>query len=47
MALRADDEGMTAVLILLIVLGVLLLSIPFGADSRRTGVNGHHRPNWL
>ena len=45
MALRADHEGMTAVLILLIVVGVLLLSIPFGADSRRTGLNGHHRPN--
>jgi hypothetical protein len=38
---------MTAVLILLIVVGVLLLSIPFGADSRRTSVNGHHRSNLL
>jgi hypothetical protein len=45
MGLHADHEGMTAVLILLIVVGVLLLSIPFGADSRRTGLNGHHRPN--
>ena len=41
----ADDGDMTAVLILLIALGVLLLSIPFGVDSRRTSINGHHRPN--
>jgi hypothetical protein len=47
MAPRADHEGMTAVLILLIALGVLLLSIPFGTDSRRTGIHGHNRPNWF
>jgi hypothetical protein len=45
MGRRADHEGMTAVLILMIALGVLLLSIPFGVDSRRTGIHGHHRPN--
>jgi len=37
---------MTAVLILIAVLAALLLSVPFGVDSRRTSPRGHYRPNW-
>jgi len=37
---------MTAVLILIAALAVLLASVPFGVDSRRTSPRGHYRPNW-
>ena len=47
MVSAADDEAMTAVVILVAALVVLLLSVPFGVDSRRTGTRGHYRPNWL
>jgi hypothetical protein len=38
---------MTAIVILLVALVVILASIPFGADSRKTNGHGHYRPNWL
>jgi len=41
-----DDEAMTAVLILVAVLAIVLASVPFGVDSRRTSPRGHYRPNW-
>jgi hypothetical protein len=47
MAAGADHGDMTAVFIIVAALLVLLLSVPFGVDSRRTNVRGHHRPNWL
>ena len=43
---RADHDDMTAVVILIAILAVLLASIPFGADSRRTEAPGRFRPNW-
>jgi len=43
---RADDEVMTAALIFVAVVVVLLASIPFGVDSRRTEGPGRFRPNW-
>jgi len=43
---RADDDDMTSVLILIAVVAVLLASIPFGSDSRRTEAPGRFRPNW-
>jgi hypothetical protein len=43
---RADNDDMTVVLILIVVIAVLLASIPFGVDSRRTEAPGRFRPNW-
>jgi len=40
------DEAMIAVLILVAVLVIVLASVPFGVDSRRTSPRGHYRPNW-
>ena len=37
---------MTAVLILIAALAVVLASVPYGVDSRRTSPRGHYRPNW-
>jgi hypothetical protein len=38
---------MTAILLMLVAVVVLLGSIPFGADSRRTESPGRFRPNWF
>ena len=46
MTRAAHDEAMTAVLIILVVLAVLLASVPYGTDSRKTSPRGHYRPNW-
>ena len=46
MAPAAHHGAMTAVLILVAVLAVVLASVPYGADSRRTSPRGHYRPNW-
>lgn len=43
---HADHEVMAAALIFVAVLVVLLASIPFGVDSRRTEGRGRFRPNW-
>jgi hypothetical protein len=37
---------MAAVFILVAALAVLLASVPYGVDSRRTNLRGHYRPNW-
>ena len=46
MAPATDDVAMTAVLIILATLAVLLASVRYGADSRKTSPRGHYRPNW-
>ena len=46
MARGPHDEAMTALLIILLVLAVVLASVPYGADSRKTSPRGHYRPNW-
>jgi hypothetical protein len=43
---QQHDEAMTAALILVAVVVVVLASVPFGVDSRRTSPRGHYRPNW-
>jgi hypothetical protein len=46
MELRADDEDMIAVLILLGLVLVGFLTIRYGVDSRPVE-HGYHRPNLL
>jgi len=46
MARTTHDEAMTAVLIILAALAVLLASMRYGVDSRKTSPRGHYRPNW-
>jgi hypothetical protein len=44
---RGSDHGaMTAALLIIAVVVVLLASIPYGVDSRRTETPGRFRPNW-
>jgi uncharacterized membrane protein YdfJ with MMPL/SSD domain len=42
----AHDAAMTAVLILIAALALVLASVRYGVDSRRTSPRGHYRPNW-
>lgn len=46
MNMYGHDVDMTAALIFIAVVAVLVASIPFGADSRRTEAPGRFRPNW-
>jgi predicted lysophospholipase L1 biosynthesis ABC-type transport system permease subunit len=47
MEAEAHHVSMVAILIMLAAVLVLLGSIPFGADSRRTEAPGRFRPNWF